>query len=304
MDDAGSAPIDMARLKTACLDLAEAWDLVASRLGDTPRAGSPLMIEISALEPAWGEKAKLVGSAAEAASTYVAAASQHLRAQAALLEPGSDTVITAWSLVRTTLEYCGRVGWLLEPSTTPGPDSATRRAAWYVMEVASGLDHARLSSGAIEPHRKAEFIKVRKDARAAVEGLFDAIEMPPKVLIEDRDEKWSIDDEPYKGLRGAAKAFTTSYLSAPALYDSLSSFTHPSVPRLKTQAVKIPLGDHTYSTFFASPETIQVQVAVACACVARAARLVAEYYAADQIPLDDWADQFDDILAWVPADPS
>lgn len=107
---------------------------------------------------------------------------------------------------------------------------------------------------------------------------------------------WAVGGETYSSLGGAVNEFGKGHLGANGLYDTLSSFTHPSLYRLRAQTTETQLGDRVHRAFTAEPDLIRWQLAVAGGSVYRAAHHVVNYLGIDAAPLEDWADSHLDLL--------
>lgn len=162
---------------------------------------------------------QLTQAIAQDAAMYVTAASQHLRALAALLGP--EIVLTGWSLTRALAEHCGRAAWLLGPSATP-----TGRVARFYMERIVSLHMTRLATEQMGNRKYAMELKRDRGALLSqARQIFPDIEL---FKIEELSD-WAVDGEPYAGLGKAVNDFGRDSLGGKGLYDVLSTFTHPSV---------------------------------------------------------------------------
>lgn len=110
---------------------------------------------------------------------------------------------------------------------------------------------------------------------------------------------WVVGGQPYAGLGGAVNAFGREQLSADGLYDMLPGYTHPSLIRLGAQMTTVRLEHRLHHAFVADSGVVPWQLAMASACVHRAARVVTSYLEIDATPLEEWADHHSGLLSWT-----
>lgn len=220
------------------------------------------------------------------AIVYGSAAAQHLRALVKLLGP--EIVITGWSVTKALAGYCRRVAWLLNPEATP-----TGRVARFDMERAVSIHMARMSTDKIGEKAFAKQMRCERE-----EVLSQARRVSPDIALFNGEELngWSVGGESYASLGGAVNEFGNRHLGANGLYDTLSSFTLPSLYRLGAQTTETQLGDRVHRAFTATPDLIRWQLAVAGASIYRAAHHVVGYLGTDAAPLKAWADRYPDLL--------
>jgi hypothetical protein len=274
------------------LDLASTWDGLASGFTDATPASSPCAKEATTLPATIDKPEQLTRAIAGDAVVYVSAAAQHLRALVKLLGP--EIVLTGWSVTRALAEYSGRVAWLLSPEASP-----TSRVARFYMERIVSIHMARMSTDKIG--EKAFANQMRREREAV---LSQARRVFPDIALFKGEELngWSVGGEPYSSLGGAVNEFGKVHLGANGLYDTLSSFTHPSLYRLRAQTTETQLGDRVHHAFTAEPDLIRWQLALAGASVYRAAHHVVGYLGIDAAPLEDWADSHPNAGFHVPGD--
>ncbi|MFF4095859.1 hypothetical protein ACFYYY_18835 [Streptomyces sp. NPDC001834] len=275
-------------LKVGALDLASTWDGVAYRLGDETPPSSRCAQEAAMLPSGVGAPEQLTRTIAQDAATYVTAASQHVRALAGLLGP--EIVLTGWSLARALGEHCGRATWLLGLDVTP-----TGRVARFYMERIVSLHMARLATEQIGDRKKAKKLRRGREALLSqARQIFPDIELFEVEKLND----WAVGGEPYAGLGKAVNGLGRDHLTTRGLYDMLSTFTHPSLYRLRAQTTVTQLEDRVHYAFTAQPDVIRWQIAVASGSLYRAAHHVVAYLQLDDAPLEQWADGHPELLAW------
>lgn len=280
--------MDHEELRRSTLKLASAWDAVAYRCGDATTSSSRCAQEAAVLPSDVESPEQLTQAIAQDAATYVTAASQHLRALAALLGP--EIVLTGWSLTRALAEHCGRAAWLLGLDATP-----KGRVARFYMERVVSLHMARMATKQIGDRKHAtELRRGREDLLSQARKLF------PDIALFELEElnDWSVGCEPYAGLGKAVNDFGRDSLGGKGLYDVLSTFTHPSLYRLRAQTTVTQLEDRVHYAFTAEPDVVRWQLGVACSSVYRAAHHVVAYLGVDDTPLEQWADDHPALLAW------
>ncbi|MGF9663155.1 hypothetical protein AAIH25_14960 [Arthrobacter crystallopoietes] len=270
------------------LDLATTWDALAFRCGDATPKFSQCAVEAKALPTSIEVPVQLTRAIAGDAVSYVSAASQHLRALATLLGP--EIVLTGWSVIRATAEYCGRVNWLLNPGATP-----TDRVARFYMERIVSIHMTRMATDKIGQKQASKQYKQKRQ-----QVLNEARQVFRDITLFDNDgpNGWVVGDQPYASLSSAVNTFGKEQLNADGLYDMLSGFTHPSLIRLGAQTTTVRLEDRLHHAFVADPGVLRWQFALACACVYRAAHLVTSYLGMDATPLEEWADHHSALLSW------
>ncbi|MDK0522854.1 hypothetical protein [Streptomyces sp. ML-6] len=275
-------------LKAGALDLASTWDGVAYRLGGETPPLSRCAQEAAVLPSGVEAPEKLTRTIAQDAATYVTAASQHVRALAGLLGP--EAVLTGWSLTRALVEHCSRATWLLGLDVTP-----TGRVARFYMERIVSLHMARLAAEQVGNRKRAK--KLKRDREAL---LSQARQVFPdiKLFKVEKLNDWAVGGETYAGLGKAVNGLGRDHLNTRGLYDMLSTFTHPSLYRLHAQTTVTQLEDQVHYAFTAHPDVIRWQIAVASGSVYRAAHHVVAYLQLDVAPLEQWADDHPELLAW------
>lgn len=274
-------------LTVGALELASTWDAVAYHCGDPTPMTSQCAQEAAALPSRIDAPERLMRAITQDAAVYVTAATQHLRSLARLMGP--EIVLSGWSVTRTLAEHCGRAAWLLGPDATP-----TGRVARYYMERIVSLHIARLATEQIGNRRFAKELRKNREALLRqAEQIF-----PGTKLFEPEElNDWEVGGEPYAGLGKAVNAFGRDSLGGKALYDVLSTYTHPSLYRLSAQTKVTQLEDRLHHGYVAEPEVIQWQFAVASGSVYRAAHHVVGYLGIDDAPLEHWAEGHRSLLA-------
>lgn len=275
------------RLAAGAHDLASVWDEIAYGCGDATPPSSQCALEAAALSSVIESPEVLMRAIAHDAVVYVTSANQQLRALARLLGP--ELVLTGWTVVRTLAEHVGRAAWLLSPEATP-----TGRFARFYMERIVSVHMARLAA---ERTGQSKYARELRQARQQL--LSDAQKIFPDIQLFNIEElnEWSVGGEAYASLGGAVNDFGKMQLGARGLYDTLSTFTHPSLYRLHAQMKSTELEDRIHYSFVAEPQIVKWQFTIACASLYRAAHYVVGYLAADSTPLESWADRYPLLLS-------
>ncbi|TSD58155.1 hypothetical protein [Aeromicrobium piscarium] len=249
------------------------------------------MYEATLLPPEIAAPEQLTRAVANDAVLYVTAATQQLRSLAALVALGSEIVLTGWSVTRTLAEHCGRAAWLLSPDVTP-----TGRVARFYMERIVSIHMARLAAEKIGERGYAKELKREREViLAQARQVFPDIDLFTVEKLND----WEVGGEPYAGLSKVLNLFGESHLDANGLYDTLSSFTHPSLHRLRAQTQIKQLDDRVHHAFVAEPDVIHWQLATASMCVYGAAQHAVGYLDIDPALLEEWADRHPRLLKWA-----
>lgn len=277
---------DLDRCKTSLEALAEAWDAVGYRCGDAPAPGSPCDIETHRLAHQVERPDTMLRTIAGDCALYVSAASQQLRALAKLMGP--EIVLSGWPLVRSAVEHCGRVAWLLG-----SVDEPRDRVARFYMEWIASTHYARMAArtAGLE-ERAAEHKADRTRAIQSAREIFPDAAMPNH---EDKIGDWEIGGQRYKTLGGAVRLLQER-MNTTGLYATLSAVTHPSVTMLQGQIRTTDLGDKKFMKFQADVRVIHWQAAVAGGAVYCAGSQVAQYLRIDDTELEHWADAHEDLL--------
>ncbi|UFU05493.1 hypothetical protein [Ruania halotolerans] len=226
------------------------------------------------------------------AAMYVTAATQQMRALAHLLGP--EIILTGWPVTRAVAEHCGRAAWLLGTDAEP-----MGRVARYYMEWIASISFARSDAKSMGKTAEARELSDERDAVLVKfrEVISDAELFVGKAPTGD----WTVGGESYAALAKAVSNFGRDALNGKGLYDGLSSFSHPSLYRLRQQTRTTELDDRTHHGFTAQPENVQWQFAVASGSVYRAAHHVVAYLGLDETPLEVWADRQPALLGWSQA---
>ena len=275
-------------LVAGALDLASTWDAIAHRCGEPTCPTSACAREASLLPAQVDQPDRVMRAIVDDAVLYITAAAQQLRALVCLVGP--EIVLTGWTVTRTLAEHCGRVTWLLDPDTPP-----EGRLARSYMERIVSIQMARLALASKGQQAFAKQLKREREALIArARRSFPDLEL---FDVEALNE-WSVGGEQYASLGRAVNDLGRKRLSTKRLYDTLSTFTHPSIYRLSAQTRSAPHDNHVRHQFYADPETVRWQFATACLCVQQAALDVVSYLELDAAPLDEWAERNPALLNW------
>lgn len=285
--------------------LAEAWDRTGYIIGGPIPDTSPCVVESTRLPDNTIEPDALMRAIATDAATYLAAASQHLRALAALLEAGPAVVISGWSLTRTAAEYCARANWLTAPADGMPNDTLNRIARFY-MERVFVLHHAKQAAKAQRDSPSEKKLKARRERMLEQARLLLPDAAMPLQIGETSDldwAKWSVGGQRYAGLSQVTNQFGRTSLGERGLYDALSANGHPSLSRLAEQTGTVQLLDRRYSRLIAKQETIRWQVQVACSVLYWASGSLVAYLAVGETPLQEWASSHRPLLLTASSKP-
>lgn len=278
-------------LEAALVGIATVWDQVALECGGPTPAGSQCSDEFRRYPSSVDEPEALARAIATDAVIYISAASQQLRALAVLVNK-PEFLVASWPVVRSVVEHCSRAAWLLEP--VEGGDPAPRIARFY-MERIVAAGHAKNAASAMKDRPTEK--KLRKLRNAY---LKQAKELFPDTEIYESLEKtnaWSVGGEPYRGLTKSVNTFGREQLKATGLYDSLSSFTHPSTLKIGAQTKVTKLEDKLHSQFVDDQLRSRGQIGIACSAVYRAGHHVTSYLAMSDQGLEAWYDSYYSLFA-------
>ncbi|WP_139057944.1 hypothetical protein [Tsukamurella pseudospumae] len=265
-------------LSLAAADLLRDWEALARACGAKATPTSPCACQAPTFPVRLAKPEVVAQEIATDCVVYVAAASQQLRMLAKLDD--TELVLNGWSITRTVVEHCSRVGWLLDRDVS----ARARLARWYMELIASAqrMRNVAKATGDTALRERAERHRDRI--------VSDARRVFPDAAVYPGGEprNWSVDGEKYAGLSKAANNFGRDHLEQRGLYDSLSSFTHPSLDRLAQQTRAAPRGTELFKQFVAAPADIRWQFAIACNSVRSAAQLIAWYLELDATGIDTW----------------
>lgn len=255
---------------------------------DEDALGSSRQFAIDALEwetangdqdPAWW-LSQVVGC-------YLAEGSHQLKVLASLLR-SREVHGTLEPVIRAILERCGRICWLLDPTS-----SAAQRAARCQLEVGvCALHYAEaLSLLDADSQSRDELRRFRGEHRARVHDRY---------TVETHGEKkdmsaWTVDGQSYPGYTETVAYALSDHPMSSGMYAGLSGFSHPNVffggeRRNQTVATRSVMIMHTDSI----ERTLRVAVGSHIAATKRWAAYYLDHPTADAVVAE--CDRLADIL--------
>lgn len=192
-----------------------------------------------------------------------------------------------WPLVRSELEYAGRVGWLLEPF--PGEEAGTRRVARRMLELLAALQRQRFTAGKWDKERARQFKGKRDELVTRIGEIFDVVNTP--MDNPQQIDEWQVGGEPMLPLGKSVTRFLELNLTrgAAALYDVLSDNSHPSVISLAFQSNASDVNGVTSPSYPVIPRVTNFQVRLGCIAAYKAALMIINYFGLPSAALDEWA---------------
>lgn len=280
--------LSTAELADVCEALVAAWHLDSAQSGQGAATGSASALDVLSIRKAFpqGMPANLEYAHGQMAGQMVNAIVLQLQSVVTLLRADPVIPLGVWPLVRSELEYAGRVAWLLEPF--PGEDVGALRVARGMLEHLAALQRQRFTAGKWDKQRAKQFSGKRDELLARIGGLFDDVDTPmdnPQEIDE-----WQIGGETMLPLGRAVNLYVKLNMTeGSALYDVLSDNSHPSVISLAFQS-KTSVADGVASTAFpAIPRVVNFQIRLACSIAYRSALMILRYSGFSSPALDQWA---------------
>jgi hypothetical protein len=280
--------LSAAELADVCEALIAAWYLDAGQSGQGSTPGSASALDGLSIRKAFprGMPANLEYAHGHMAGQMVDAIALQLQSVVTLLRADPMIPLGVWPLVRSELEYAGRVAWLLEPF--PGEDAGTRRVARGMLEHLAALQRQRFTASKWDKGRAKQFKGKRDELLARIGGLFDVVDTP--MGNPQQIDEWRIGGETMLPLGKSVSLFLELNLTrAAALYDVFSDNSHPSVISLAFQSSASDVGGVTWTTYPAIPRVINFQVRLGCSTVYKAALMIINYFGFPSAALDQWA---------------
>lgn len=284
-DDGDLSPLELAEI---CEALITAWHEDSAQSGDGAEPDSASALDGLAIVQAFPENRprNLEYAHGQMAGHLVNAIVLQLRSVVTLLRAEPMIPLGVWPLVRSELEYAGRVAWLLEP--LPGEEAGTRRVAREMLEHLASIQRQRFTAGKWDTARAKQFKAKRDELLARIRELFDDVDAP--LDNPQQIDEWRIGGEPMMPLGKSIGLFLELHMTgAAALYDVLSDNTHPSVISLAFQATTRDEDGITSTDYPATPRVINFQVRLGCLFAYNAALLILRYFGYSSPALDRWA---------------
>lgn len=285
-DDGDLSPDELA---DACEALITAWHQDAAPSAQGPAPGSAAALDLLFIRRAFpqGMPLNLEYAHGQMAGEMVNAIFLQLQSVVTLLRADPVLPLGLWPLVRSELEYAGRVSWLLEPFADE--EAGTRRVARGMLEHLAAFQRQRFTASKWDKPRAKQF-KVKRDALLIRIGeLFDDVHTP--MDNPQQIDEWRIGGETMLPLGRAVSLFLDLNLTnGAAVYDVLSDNSHPSVISLAFQSAASDVAGVTSTTYPAIPRVINFQVRLACITAFRSALTMLSYFGFPSTTLDQWAD--------------
>lgn len=284
--DAGD--LSPAELADVCEALIAAWHQDAAHSARRAAPGSPAVLDMLSIRKAFpqGMPLNLESAHGQMAGRMVDAIVLQLQSVITLLRADPMIPLGLWPLVRSELEYAGRVAWLLEP--LPGKEAGTRRVARGMLEHLAALQRQRFTAGKWDKPRAKQFKDKRDALLTHIGELFDDIHTPME--NPQQIDEWRIDGETMLPLGRAVSLFLELNLTnGAALYDVLSDNSHPSVISLAFQSAASDVAGVMSTTYPAIPRVINFQVRLSCITAYRSALTMLAYFGFPSNTLDEWA---------------
>ncbi|MCK2032208.1 hypothetical protein [Microbacterium sp. KSW4-4] len=274
-------------LAKVCEALLAAWheDASRSRHGAAPRSASDL--DAASVRSAFpqGLPDNLEYAHGQMAGQMVDAIMLQLQSVVTLLRADPMIPLGLWPLVRSEIEYAGRVAWLLEPF--PGVDVGRLRVARGMLEHLAAIQRQRFTAGKWNGQRAKQFKTKREELLKRIRGLFDEVRTP--LEKPQQIDEWQIGAEKMLPLGQSVSLFLDHLLNGDALYDVFSDNSHPSVVSLAFQSSRSDVEGVTSMTYPAIPRVINFQVRLGCLTAYKSAQMILGYYGFPMDALEKWA---------------
>lgn len=284
-DDGDLNPLELAEI---CEALVSAWHENSAQSGGGAAPDSASRLDALAIMQAFPENRpkNLEHAHGQMAGHLVNAIVLQLQSVVTLLRAEPMIPLGVWPLVRSELEYAGRVAWLLEPLS--GEGAGPRRAAREMLEHLASIQRQRFTAGKWDKARAKQFKGKRDELLARIQALFDDVDTP--LDNPQQIDEWRIGGEPMLPLGKSIGLFLEHHMTgAAALYDVLSDNTHPSVISLAFQTTTRDEDGVTSTDYPAIPRVINFQVRLGCLFAYNAALLILRYFGHPSPALDSWA---------------
>lgn len=285
-DDGNLGPVELANV---CEALIAAWHQDAALSAQGAAEGSAAALDVLSIRRAFpqGMPPNLEYAHGQMAGEMVNAIFLQLQSVVTLLRADPMIPLGLWPLVRSELEYAGRVAWLLEPLL--GEEPGTGRVARGMLEHLAALQRQRFTAGKWDKPRAKQFKDKRDALLTRISGLFDNVYAPME--NPQQIDEWRIGGETMLPLGRAVSLFLELNLTnGAAIYDVLSDNAHPSVISLAFQATASDVAGVTSTTYPAIPRVINFQVRLGCITAYKSALTMLGYFGFPSTRLDQWAE--------------
>lgn len=277
-----------AELADVCEALVAAWHLDSAESGQGAAPGSASALDVLSIRKALPEDlpTNLEYAHGQMVGQMVNAIVLQLQSVVTLLRADPMIPLGVWPLVRSELEYAGRVAWLLEP--LPGKDVGALRVARGMLEHLAALQRQRFTAGKWDESRAKQFKRKRDELLTRIRGLFSDVHIP--MDTPQQIDEWRVGGETMLPLGRAVNLYVKLNMAeGTALYDVLSDNSHPSVISLAFQSTTSDVGGVTSTSFPVIPRVINFQVRLACTIAYKSALMILGYSGFPSAALDQWA---------------
>jgi len=274
-------------LAEVCETLILAWDEDASRSRGGAASRSASDLDASSIRASFPQSLphNLEYAHGQMAGQMVSVIMLQLQSVVTLLRAEPMISLGVWPLVRSEIEYAGRVAWLLEPF--PGANVGRLRVARGMLEHLAALQRQRFTASKWNKPRAKQFKAKRDELLGRARGLFDDIHTPMEA--PQQIDEWRLDTERMFSLGKSVSLFVEHLSNGAALYDVLSDNSHPSVIALAFQSSLSDVDGVTSTTYPAIPRVINFQVRLGCLTAYKSAQLILGYHGFPTDSIDKWA---------------
>ncbi len=279
--------LSAAELADVCAALITAWheDSSQSRQGAVKDSASDL--DARSIRAAFPENLpqNLEYMHGQMAGDMVDAIVLQLQSVVTLLRAEPMIPLGLWPLVRSEIEYAGRVAWLLEPF--PGKDVGRLRLARGRLEHLAAAQRQRFTSSRWNDPREKQIKAVRDKLLSEIRALFDDVDTP--VESPKQIDEWRIGGETMLPLGKSVSLFLEHLSNGAALYDVFSDNSHPSVISLAFQSSLAVVDGVASRTYPATPRVINFQARLGCLTAYKSAQMILGYSGFPDDSLKRWA---------------
>jgi len=279
--------LSTAELADVCEALIAAWHEDSSRSRQGAAEDSASDLAARSIRAAFPENLppNLEYAHGQMAGQMVNAIVLQLQSVVTLLRAEPMIPLGLWPLVRSEIEYAGRVAWLLEPF--PGEDVGRLRVARGMLEHLAAIQRQRFTAGKWNKPRAKQFKDVRDELLERIRLLFDDVYLPldkPEMIDE-----WRIGGQTMLPLGRSVSLFLEHLSNGAALYDVFSDNSHPSVISLAFQSSLADVDGVTSTTYPAIPRVVNFQVRLGCLSAYKSAQMILGYSGFPDDSLKRWA---------------
>jgi hypothetical protein len=283
-DEGDLSPAELAHV---CDTLIAAWDEDSSRSRQGAAEDSASDLDAQSIRAAFPQNLpqNLEYAHGQMAGQMVNAIVLQLQSVVTLLRAEPMIPLGLWPLVRSEIEYAGRVAWLLEPF--PGADVGRLRAALGMLEHLAAIQRQRFTAGKWSKPRAKQFKDKRNELLQRIGLLFEDVYTP--LDKPEKIDEWRVGDEKMLSLGQSVSLFLEHLSNGAALHDIFSDNAHPSVISLAFQASLADVDGVTSTTYPAIPRVINFQVKLGCLTAYKSAQMILGYSGFPDDSLQQWA---------------